>query len=383
MTAIESTLPDHTEHDLVKVANAAKTVHARIASLCEAANTPGADYFDASTNMMLATRDLLMVMGFPYSIDTSIAAARSHYPECSGDSSSCPENEGFGCCKEDPVAANSEPMCATCGGNGEVTAQQRVGESEFEEWQETCPVCDGAGNAPKHVQELQERYEKVSRELHALKVEIGGKELFASLTPQVSTNQPAQAKAMTDMEILEKSLKFAGHTLVEEGEYAFSDVELLAFARALLASQPSEQPNSNEYAWRLSGEQWKLCSKDDFLGNLWSMGIGFPYECAARKSDGTGILYREGKPSDLLTAEQWQGMFGAAPQPSAQTDVAAVRDAALEEAALACEIYAHGAKADNFMDCAAGGRDCAKQVRALKSAAPTAQPQADGVQSCP
>lgn len=62
------------------VRNAAKKVHARIDSLCEAANTPDADYFDASTNMMLATRDLLIVMGIPYKMDISSAQAKGNAP---------------------------------------------------------------------------------------------------------------------------------------------------------------------------------------------------------------------------------------------------------------------------------------------------------------
>jgi hypothetical protein len=61
--------------DADKVAKQAKTVHARIDSMCEAANTPDADYFDASTNMMMATRDLLETLGHPYqfAIDATLA----------------------------------------------------------------------------------------------------------------------------------------------------------------------------------------------------------------------------------------------------------------------------------------------------------------------
>lgn len=49
-----------------EVAVRAKTVHRRIDALCEAANTAGADYFDASTSMLIATRDLLTALGFPH-----------------------------------------------------------------------------------------------------------------------------------------------------------------------------------------------------------------------------------------------------------------------------------------------------------------------------
>lgn len=49
-----------------EVAVRAKTVHRRIDALCEAANTAGADYFDASTSMLIATQDLLTALGFPH-----------------------------------------------------------------------------------------------------------------------------------------------------------------------------------------------------------------------------------------------------------------------------------------------------------------------------
>lgn len=52
-----------------EVAVRAKTVHRRIDALCEAANTAGADYFDASTSMLIATRDLLTTLGFPHRMD--------------------------------------------------------------------------------------------------------------------------------------------------------------------------------------------------------------------------------------------------------------------------------------------------------------------------
>jgi hypothetical protein len=40
----------------------AETVQRRIDSCCVAANTPGADYFDASTSLIIATRDLLAAL---------------------------------------------------------------------------------------------------------------------------------------------------------------------------------------------------------------------------------------------------------------------------------------------------------------------------------
>jgi hypothetical protein len=52
----------------------AKTVHSRIDALCKAANTPDADYFDASSSMLIATRDLLIALGYPHSMDAYRAA---------------------------------------------------------------------------------------------------------------------------------------------------------------------------------------------------------------------------------------------------------------------------------------------------------------------
>ncbi len=54
----------------------AKTVHRRIDSLCDAANTPEADYFDASTNMMIATRELLTAIDHPHAMDVATIAAK-------------------------------------------------------------------------------------------------------------------------------------------------------------------------------------------------------------------------------------------------------------------------------------------------------------------
>jgi hypothetical protein len=63
--------------------------------------------------------------------------------------------------------------CKTCNGHGFVTYSVRHGESDFEDFEQECPVCDGAGKAPKHVQDLQARYQEVRSELHALNMKIG------------------------------------------------------------------------------------------------------------------------------------------------------------------------------------------------------------------
>jgi hypothetical protein len=37
---------------------------------------------------------------------------------------------------------------------GTVTASRRFAESDFDEWEETCPVCNAAGTASAHLQKL-------------------------------------------------------------------------------------------------------------------------------------------------------------------------------------------------------------------------------------
>lgn len=67
---------------------------------------------------------------------------------------------------------------------------------------------------------------------------------------------------------------------------------------------------------------------------------------------------------------------------SAQADVAAVRDAALEEAAMVCSDiarkYTEHRNRWTYEPLGLDASGCAYAIRALKSAAPTAQPQADG-----
>lgn len=60
----------------VQVEAKSVTVHKRIDALCTAANTPDGDYFDASTNLMLAVRELLVTLGHPHAFDIDAARAR-------------------------------------------------------------------------------------------------------------------------------------------------------------------------------------------------------------------------------------------------------------------------------------------------------------------
>ena len=90
-------------------------------------------------------------------------------------------------------ALTDEPQCRTCGGRGTVNRSERVGESDFEEWEDDCPVCGGAGSAPEHVQKLQAALEAAWLDLHNLRMRVGASSLFAA-APQPSQEQPARQK---------------------------------------------------------------------------------------------------------------------------------------------------------------------------------------------
>jgi hypothetical protein len=50
----------------------------------------------------------------PAEVKQDLTTARPEYPECSGDPASCPENEGYGCCKPNP-----RPEAEGCGACGD------------------------------------------------------------------------------------------------------------------------------------------------------------------------------------------------------------------------------------------------------------------------
>lgn len=80
---------------------------------------------------------------------------------------------GYAAAMLDRQFTPKDPECVTCAGRGEIQASERIGESDFREWEETCPVCDGVGAVSQHVQDLQQRYEKVSSELNLLQCKVG------------------------------------------------------------------------------------------------------------------------------------------------------------------------------------------------------------------
>lgn len=130
---------------------------------------------------------------------------------------------------------------------------------------------------------------------------------------------------------------------------------------------------------RAAFEQW--CVRKGYSTNKWH---------------GDGSVYVDGY--TLSCWEAWQARALLASQPSAQADVAAVRDAALEEGIEKAAKLIEQKVQDYVDDHGIYDRDTgavefpgdgeiyvgemtelAEDIRALKSAAPTAQPQADGV----
>ncbi len=65
---------------------------------------------------------------------------------------------------------SAETTCGTCGGRGQLTQRERVGESDFNEWDIDCPVCDGVGHAPEcvqnHIAFLNSRIAALKKEAH-------------------------------------------------------------------------------------------------------------------------------------------------------------------------------------------------------------------------
>jgi hypothetical protein len=174
------------------------------------------------------------------------------------------------------------------------------------------------------------------------------------------TTPPVQAKALTDAEIdaLSKAAKLHVSEYFDANPAATYSVniERRMYIRALLASQPS------------AGTVSELRC-DSLCDMHYTRGLeqGFMY---GGRGDYDGFLKtQKSREGYIATLKETRGE-------SAQADVAAVRDAALEEAAQINDQWA-AVRIDMF-----GGTaltNAAYAIRALKSAAPTAQPQADGV----
>lgn len=155
---------------------------------------------------------------------------------------------------------------------------------------------------------------------------------------------------------------------------------------ALIDDEPNVSVSTNQPVQakaltdeRAAFEQW--CVRKGYSTNKWH---------------GDGSVYVDGY--TLSCWEAWQARALLASQPSAQADVAAVRDAALEEGIEKAAKLIEQKVQDYVDDHGIYDRDTgavefpgdgeiyvgemtelAEDIRALKSAAPTAQPQADGV----
>ena len=68
------------------------------------------------------------------------AHTQSDYPGCSGDPASCPENEGYGCCKPNPQRL-AQGECLTCHGRGEIGGPVGQTPESFDYVTEPCPEC--------------------------------------------------------------------------------------------------------------------------------------------------------------------------------------------------------------------------------------------------
>ncbi len=222
--------------------------------------------------------------------NTANAGKEAAFPNCSGDSASCPENEGFGCCKpnaapQQAVAASSEPVTLT----NEFIAAVIQNVCEIPDRNSPDDEPEAMVCTPDELTNCIRRAEEDFQE--------SDQQIFTGLA---STNQPVQAKALTD------------------------DLYILSM---------------NEDAMEEAIQRFKDSSTGEALK----------------------VVFAAQKSLRALLASQ----------PSAQADVA-VRDAALELAARRVEA-----------DCIGFAREDAQllkiiaDIRALKSAAPTAQPQAE------
>lgn len=68
---------------------------------------------------------------------------KKDYPECSGNPASCPENEGYGCCKPNPVAGHIQDL------NSSPEHHQKMAEIDckeaFEAWYKPIGSGDAVG----------------------------------------------------------------------------------------------------------------------------------------------------------------------------------------------------------------------------------------------
>ncbi|MBF8177213.1 hypothetical protein [Herminiimonas contaminans] len=200
----------------------------------------------------------------------------------------------------------------------------------------------------------------------------------------VPVDQPVQAKALKDLTPAQDEYEAFAEWYEKEApvEGEVSEIDMarhgwLAGRRYASTNQPVQAKALTDE--RAAFEQW--CVRKGYSTNKWH---------------GDGSVYVDGY--TLSCWEAWQARALLASQPSAQADVAAVRDAALEEGIEKAAKLIEQKVQDYVDDHGIYDRDTgavefpgdgeiyvgemtelAEDIRALKSAAPTAQPQADGV----
>lgn len=84
------------------------------------------------------------------------AAAPEGYPECSGDPASCPENEGYGCCKPSPVVEPAPTHSAMEAAARWVEARRDAYVGEHANYDPETGGMDLPGDGAEYVGELEE-----------------------------------------------------------------------------------------------------------------------------------------------------------------------------------------------------------------------------------
>lgn len=146
--------------------------------------------------------------------------------------------------------------CETCNGHGYVPFSIRHGETDFEDGEQECPVCDGVGKAPKHVQDLQARYQEVRSELHALNIKIGMESVLGT------SPAPPTATAIAAMVI--KQAAEAVRNVYAKSTQSPDEFGILSdAANAVLAITPA---NAEAELSALMMEVAKAINEEHFLG---------------------------------------------------------------------------------------------------------------------
>ncbi|RQO38646.1 hypothetical protein DBR37_01765 [Herminiimonas sp. KBW02] len=315
------------------------------------------------------------------------------YPECSGDPSSCPENEGHGCCKpnaapQQPVAASSVPTSSLPERDPSKPAEAQGLFRKFD-----VSRVDGS-DAPggkhygceyfvldvdhdPHAPAALRAYGEACRDTHP--------QLSAELMARHSTNQPVQAKALTDERAAFEQWcvrkgyntnKWHGDGSVYVDGYTLSCWEAWQ-ARALLASQPSV---TGAYVGDRSELPLHEYNADEIEnGERWLKGetlASAPADVAAVRDDDAKVLKWLFEDADwTIRHVRADGNLMHA------NEVAALRNDGVTDGLTSMwtlTFYNDYGLTEDEDDAETGVRKAVDEFNRLY-AAPTAQPQADGV----